>query len=176
MSLLDAFGVSKTGKFSVLGLKGAAAPAAPAATPAANGDAGAAGDAEALQAAVTRQGVVVKTLKKSGDADPAELAAEVAKLQGLKAQLEAALAAGAGGGNSLDLDKVLLNDMLLQRMFVVPSFEIHGGVAGLFDLGPPACAVKSNLLAAWREHFILSEGMLQMECTNLTPYQVGLEA
>jgi glycyl-tRNA synthetase (class II) len=24
----------------------------------------------------------------------------------------------------------------------VPSFEIHGGVKGLFDLGPPACGVK----------------------------------
>lgn len=27
-------------------------------------------------------------------------------------------------------------------MFVVPAFEIHGGVGGLFDLGPPSCALK----------------------------------
>jgi glycyl-tRNA synthetase len=30
-------------------------------------------------------------------------------------------------------------------MFVVPSFEIHGGVGGLFDLGPPACGLKVRL-------------------------------
>src|SRR3546814_451037 len=57
-------------------------------------------------------------------------------------------------------------------MFVVPSFEIHGGVAGLFDLGPPSCALKANILELWRRHFVLEENMLEMECTNLTPYKV----
>ena len=173
MSLNAPFSVHKTARFAVLGLEGdaagatAAAPAAAAANAA--GDAG--GDADALQAAVVRQGVVVKSLKKAGG-DPAEIAKEVAVLQQLKAQLEAALASGGGAGQALDIDRVVLNDMLLQRMFVVPSFEIHGGVAGLFDLGPPACAVKSNLLELWRRHFILHDNMLQMECTNLTPHAV----
>lgn len=27
-------------------------------------------------------------------------------------------------------------------MFVVSAFEIHGGAGGLFDLGPPSCALK----------------------------------
>ncbi|CAM9930847.1 unnamed protein product, partial [Discosporangium mesarthrocarpum] len=57
-------------------------------------------------------------------------------------------------------------------MFVIPSFEIHGGVSGLFDLGPPGCSLKSNIVDTWKKHFVLAEGMLEMECTNLTPSKV----
>jgi glycyl-tRNA synthetase (class II) len=57
-------------------------------------------------------------------------------------------------------------------MFVVPSFEIHGGVAGLYDYGPPGCAVKENVLALWRQHFVLEDNILQIECTTLTPHPV----
>jgi glycyl-tRNA synthetase len=61
---------------------------------------------------------------------------------------------------------------MLRKMYVIPSFEIHSGPAGLFDLGPPACTLKSNMLALWRKHFVVSENMLEMECTNLTPSNV----
>lgn len=57
-------------------------------------------------------------------------------------------------------------------MFVVPAFEIHGGVAGLYDYGPPGCALKENILQLWRQHFVLEDNMLQIECTTLTPYPV----
>jgi glycyl-tRNA synthetase len=57
-------------------------------------------------------------------------------------------------------------------MFVVPAFEIHGGVAGLYDYGPPGCALKENILQLWRQHFVLEDNMLQIECTTLTPYSV----
>lgn len=57
-------------------------------------------------------------------------------------------------------------------MFVVPSFEIHGGVKGLYDFGPPGCGLKSNVVSLWKRHFVLAEGMLEMECTNLTPENV----
>ena len=39
----------------------------------------------------------------------------------------------------------------------------------MFDLGPPCCALKAAVLETWRQHFILEENMLEMECTNLTP-------
>ncbi|OWZ23539.1 Glycine-tRNA ligase [Phytophthora megakarya] len=52
-------------------------------------------------------------------------------------------------------------------MFVVPSFEIYGGVGGFYDFGPPACALKSNLLQFWRRHFVFSDKLLEVECTNL---------
>ena len=43
---------------------------------------------------------------------------------------------------SLILVRKTFDELILRKMFVVPSFEIHGGVKGLFDLGPPACALK----------------------------------
>ncbi|OMO52342.1 hypothetical protein COLO4_37263 [Corchorus olitorius] len=57
---------------------------------------------------------------------------------------------------------------LERRLFYVPSFKIYGGVAGLYDYGPPGCAVKSNVLAFWRQHFVLEENMLEVDCPCVT--------
>lgn len=70
------------------------------------------------------------------------------------------------------LDKAALDALLRRRMFFTPSFEIYGGVAGLFDLGPPGAALQSNLVEIWKKHFILEENMLEVDCTVLTPEQV----
>ena len=59
-----------------------------------------------------------------------------------------------------------------RRFFFAPSFEIYGGVAGLFDFGPPGCAFQNNVIDAWRKHFILEEDMLEVEATMLTPHDV----
>lgn len=34
--------------------------------------------------------------------------------------------------------------------------------AGLFDYGPPGCSLKENVLAYWRQHFVLEDNMLQV--------------
>ncbi|CAH0049331.1 unnamed protein product [Clonostachys solani] len=70
------------------------------------------------------------------------------------------------------LDKVLLESMLKRRLFYTPSFEIYGGVAGLYDYGPPGCALQANIIDQWRKHFILEEDMLEVDCTVLTPHEV----
>ncbi|CAI6088732.1 unnamed protein product [Clonostachys chloroleuca] len=70
------------------------------------------------------------------------------------------------------LDKVLLEAMLKRRLFYTPSFEIYGGVAGLYDYGPPGCALQANIIDQWRKHFILEEDMLEVDCTVLTPHEV----
>jgi glycyl-tRNA synthetase len=57
----------------------------------------------------------------------------------------------------------------MERMFVVPSFEIYGGGKGLYDFGPVGCGLKANILSVWRRHFVMEEGMLEVECTCLTP-------
>jgi len=75
-------------------------------------------------------------------------------------------------GAKWPVDKRALDECVTRRMFVVPSFEIHGGVAGLYDYGPPGCAVKENVLALWRQHFVLEDNILQIECTTLTPHPV----
>lgn len=48
----------------------------------------------------------------------------------------------------------------------------NAGIAGLYDLGPPGCAIKANILARWRQHFILHENMLEVDCTSVTPEPV----
>jgi glycyl-tRNA synthetase len=70
------------------------------------------------------------------------------------------------------LDKAALESMLRRRMFYTPSFEIYGGVSGLYDYGPPGCALQANIVDQWRKHFILEEDMLEVDCTVLTPHDV----
>ena len=60
-----------------------------------------------------------------------------------------------------------VEDLLKRKFFVVPSFEIYGGVAGFFDYGPLGCAVKNNIEQLWRQHFVLEEDMLEVGCTSL---------
>ena len=65
-----------------------------------------------------------------------------------------------------------VESLALRRFFYTPSFSIYGGVAGLYDLGPPGCALKANMDTLWRQHFIINENMLEVNCTNLTPEPV----
>lgn len=46
------------------------------------------------------------------------------------------------------------------------------GVSGLYDFGPVGCALKNNILQAWRQHFIHEEQILEIDCTMLTPEPV----
>ncbi|KAM0984690.1 hypothetical protein EV2_012468 [Malus domestica] len=62
--------------------------------------------------------------------------------------------------------------MLQERLFCIPSFKIYDGAAetaGLFDYGPPGVKLKNNVLAFWRQHFVLGENMLEVECPSVTP-------
>lgn len=70
------------------------------------------------------------------------------------------------------LDRPSLDSMLRRRMFYTPSFEIYGGVAGLYDYGPPGCGLQANVVDVWRKHFVLEEDMLEIDCSVLTPHEV----
>ena len=125
-------------------------------------------DVYSLQAKITHLASTIRQMKK--DNKPAgEVSAEVEKLQALRAQLAEIqkLEAPQNVFNRKGFD-----ELILRKMYIVPSFEIHNGPAGLFDYGPPACALKANVLGLWRRHFVLEENMLEMECTNLTPSSV----
>jgi len=123
-------------------------------------------DIDALAAQVTKQASLVRQLKKDGAPGDA-VAAAVDSLKLLKEQF-AKLNLAEGDA----FDKKVFDDLVIRKMFVIPSFEIHGGVKGLFDLGPPGCALKAAILDLWRKHFVLTESMLEMDCTNLTPEPV----
>lgn len=70
------------------------------------------------------------------------------------------------------IDRQAMESMLRRRMFFTPAFEIYGGVAGLYDYGPPGCALQANLIETWRKHFVLEEDMLEVDCSVLTPHEV----
>lgn len=93
---------------------------------------------DALNAKITKQGSSVRQLKKDGKADDIGEAVELLK----KLKLEAAALEEQLTGGKEDFNRKSFDELLLRKMFVVPSFEIHGGVKGLFDLGPPATALK----------------------------------
>lgn len=65
-----------------------------------------------------------------------------------------------------------LEELLKKRFFYAPAFSIYGGVAGLYDYGPPGCALQANMLALWRSHFVMEENMLEVDTTALTPHDV----
>ena len=69
-------------------------------------------------------------------------------------------------------DKARLEALLNRRFFYAPAFEIYGGVAGLYDYGPPGSALQANIIAEWRRHFIVEEHMLELDTTIMTPAPV----
>ena len=70
------------------------------------------------------------------------------------------------------LDRSQLDSLLRRRLFYTPAFEVYGGVAGLYDYGPPGCSLQANIIDTWRKHFVLEEDMLEVDCTMLTPEQI----
>ncbi|EFH53617.1 hypothetical protein ARALYDRAFT_323159 [Arabidopsis lyrata subsp. lyrata] len=121
---------------------------------------------------VEAQGNVVRALKASRAAKP-EIDAAIELLNKLKLEksaVEKQLQASIGNGlHNREAFRQNVVNTLERRLFYIPSFKIYGGVAGLFDYGPPGCAVKSNVLSFWRQHFILEENMLEVDCPCVTP-------
>lgn len=50
--------------------------------------------------------------------------------------------------------------------------SLPSGVAGLYDYGPPGSALQANIIDQWRKHFIVEEGMLELDTTIMTPAPV----
>jgi glycyl-tRNA synthetase len=94
---------------------------------------------DALNAQITKQGSTVRQLKKDG-ADATAIEEAVKALQTLK--ISATVISEKLKADELQFNRKSFDDLIIRKMFVVPSFEIHGGVKGLFDLGPPACGLK----------------------------------
>ncbi len=76
------------------------------------------------------------------------------------------------GANSSPFNRYRLEELAKKRFFFAPAFSIYGGVAGLYDYGPPGCALQANILHLWRQHFVLEEQMLELDTTIMTPHDV----
>ncbi|EPB90614.1 glycyl-tRNA synthetase [Mucor circinelloides 1006PhL] len=69
-------------------------------------------------------------------------------------------------------DRAALEQLVTKRFFYAPSFQIYGGVAGLYDFGPSGCALLNNIISLWRSHFVLEEEMLEVDTTIMTTHDV----
>lgn len=119
-----------------------------------------------LEADVAEQGAKVKTMKKDKTVDKKgpELKEAVDELKKRKQILEDA--------KPKPWDRAPFEELLKTRFVYAPAFEIYGGVAGLYDYGPTGCAIKNNLLAAWRKHFVIYDNMFEIDCPAMTPEPV----
>jgi glycyl-tRNA synthetase len=76
-------------------------------------------------------------------------------------------------------DRTPFESLLKQRFFFTEAFETYrtssnfnGDNRGLYDYGPPGCALQANIVDVWRKHFVLEEDMIELDCTILTPEDV----
>merc|ERR1719319_1545152 len=122
-----------------------------------------------LRAAVKEQGDIVRKLKEE-KAPENDVKKAVAELKARKKVLDEKELSLRPTEEKFDRSK--MEDLLKRRFFYDQSFAIYGGVTGQYDFGPMGCAMKANLLAAWRNFFVLEEQMLEVDCTVLTPEPV----
>ncbi|UXD21466.1 glycyl-tRNA synthetease [Ignicoccus pacificus DSM 13166] len=68
-------------------------------------------------------------------------------------------------------------DLAQRRGFYWPAWEIYGGVAGFYDLGPLGKELKNKIIELWKETLMkpLQRIILELETPIITPYRV-LEA
>ncbi|XP_075906428.1 glycine--tRNA ligase [Nelusetta ayraudi] len=122
-----------------------------------------------LRLAVKEQGELVRQMKQDGAPD-VDVTKAVAELKARKRTLEAKELSLQPKDDIVDRSK--MEDTLKRRFFYDQAFAIYGGVSGLYDFGPVGCALKNNILLAWRQHFIQEEQILEIDCTMLTPEPV----
>uniref|UniRef100_A0A3B1JEI4 Glycine--tRNA ligase n=1 Tax=Astyanax mexicanus TaxID=7994 RepID=A0A3B1JEI4_ASTMX len=72
----------------------------------------------------------------------------------------------------VDVTKAVAELKARKRILEAKVRTDHQGVSGLYDFGPVGCALKNNILQAWRQHFIQEEQILEIDCTMLTPEPV----
>ena len=56
-----------------------------------------------------------------------------------------------------------------RRGFFFPSYEIYGGVAGMYDYGPLGTAMKNNIIEVWRRLYTLGEGFVEIDSETIGP-------
>ena len=71
-----------------------------------------------------------------------------------------------------DVDPSDLLGLCKRRGFIWPSFEIYGGVAGMFDYGPLGCALRNNIVDVWRAIYKGREGFVEIDSETVNPREV----
>ena len=87
---------------------------------------------DAIAAQITKQGAEVRNLKKKDASNTEGIASAVKILQDLKIQAgELRAQFDEANGTKEEFNRKVFDQLVLRKMFVIPSFEIHGGVKGL---------------------------------------------
>ena len=65
-----------------------------------------------------------------------------------------------------------LMSLLKKRGFLQPSFEIYGGVAGLYDYGPLGGRLRRKVMQKWLDHWISLGNIVEIDSPTITPEEV----
>ena len=65
-----------------------------------------------------------------------------------------------------------LTSILKRRGFILPSFEIYGGISGLIDYGPVGARIKRKVTDFWIDHWINQGNIVEIDSPTITPEQV----
>jgi glycyl-tRNA synthetase len=65
-------------------------------------------------------------------------------------------------------------ELAKRRGFLWPSYEIYGGVGGLWDYGPLGALLKAKIEDVWREIFVVGEGSLPVETPTIGVEEIFL--
>lgn len=73
------------------------------------------------------------------------------------------------------MTEINANDLMSlckRRGFIWPSFEIYGGVAGMYDYGPLGCSLRNNIVDVWRSIYKGREGFVEIDSETVNPREV----
>ena len=65
-----------------------------------------------------------------------------------------------------------LMSLCKRRGFIWPSFELYGGVAGMYDYGPLGCSLRNNIVDVWRSIYKGREGFVEIDSETVNPREV----
>ena len=65
-----------------------------------------------------------------------------------------------------------LMSLCKRRGFIWPSFELYGGVAGMYDYGPLGCSLRNNIVEVWRSIYKGREGFVEIDSETVNPREV----
>ncbi len=75
-------------------------------------------------------------------------------------------------GNDAGANANDLMSLCKRRGFIWPSFEIYGGVAGMYDYGPLGCSLRNNIVDVWRAIYKGREGFIEIDSETVNPREV----
>lgn len=95
------------------------------------------------------------------------------KSQEPKAQAKVAVAVEENGNDDpFARNQKELQELCKRRFFYRQASDIYGGVAGFYTYGPPGSAVKNNIISLWRQTFVISEHLLEIEDSCIMQHSV----